>query len=174
MEGINIRFAKIIDFKGLNTNSAGKKLNTSDVVIGNIVKGKNPPSYKIIKELLELFVDINPEWLLIGRGSMLRDTRPPAAGQESPPVAAPAAVVTTICPICQAKDAVIEAKNALIEAKDSLLAAKEATIHDKDAIIAARDKEIHCLASELATQKKEVIAVTPLDAPQQPTKPKSA
>lgn len=52
--------------------SFSKELNTSEAVISNIRKEKNPPNVQIIERLLNKYEEVNPEWLLSGRGHMLR------------------------------------------------------------------------------------------------------
>ena len=52
--------------------SFSKELGTSEAVISNIRKEKNPPNVQLIERLLNKYEEIDPEWLLSGRGRMLR------------------------------------------------------------------------------------------------------
>lgn len=70
---INERIKEIMNKENLNFLSFGKQLGYSDVVVGNIVKGRNKPSYDFLNKLIQIFDWINAEWLLIGKGSMLKD-----------------------------------------------------------------------------------------------------
>ena len=53
--------------------SFSKKLGTSEAVISNIKKKKNPPNIILVQKLLNMHLEINPDWLLHGRGTLLRN-----------------------------------------------------------------------------------------------------
>lgn len=74
-------------------------------------KGNNVSSHMLVK-IIDMYPDINIEWLLTGRGSMLKDT----------------SVATTapfLCPLCQVKDATIEAQETIIKAYKEITIANE-------------------------------------------------
>lgn len=50
--------------------SLSRELGTSEAVISNIRKGKNPPNIQLIHTLLNKYEAINATWLLTGRGQM--------------------------------------------------------------------------------------------------------
>ncbi len=52
--------------------SLSKELGTSEAVISNIRNGKNPPNIGLVRDLLNKYVDVDPDWLLFGRGSLRR------------------------------------------------------------------------------------------------------
>lgn len=70
---INDRFIKVMDHYGHTGYSFSKKLGTSEAVISNIRKKKNPPNIILIQKLLNMHLEINPDWLLHGRGTLLRN-----------------------------------------------------------------------------------------------------
>jgi len=70
---INDRFIKAMEHLGHTGYSFSKKLGTSEAVISNIRKKKNPPNIILVQKLLNMYLDINPDWLLHGRGEMMRN-----------------------------------------------------------------------------------------------------
>ena len=53
--------------------SLSKALGTSEAVISNIRTRKNPPNLQLVRDLLNKHLELDPEWLLFGRGSIKRD-----------------------------------------------------------------------------------------------------
>ncbi len=74
MSNINSRISDIIAYFGLNTTSFSAKIGLSNnVTIGNIVGGRlSKPSFDIIEKILLSFDSINVEWLILGKGEMLK------------------------------------------------------------------------------------------------------
>ncbi len=68
---INERIQQIIKHLELNNNSFSKQIEVNPTVIHNIIKGRNAPSYDILNKISLSFDNINPTWLLTGRGEML-------------------------------------------------------------------------------------------------------
>ena len=71
---INDRIGQIIYHYKLNNSSLGKRIGlNSGGTITNIVSGrKSKPSYDILRKIAEVF-PVNTDWLLLGKGPMLRD-----------------------------------------------------------------------------------------------------
>lgn len=67
---IGTRIWDIMQKENLNYRSFGSRIGFSDVVVGNVVKGRNKPSYDFIENLIQTFDWVNLEWLLTGEGSM--------------------------------------------------------------------------------------------------------
>ena len=74
MNTINFRISQIITYFGMNQNSFSKKIGMdNNVTIGNIVKGrKNKPSYDVIEKIILTFDSINSDWLITGKGEMIK------------------------------------------------------------------------------------------------------
>ena len=72
MGDINIKINHIVNhfFNGNNSDFA-KKLGTSEANIRNY-REKTTPKFDFIEKLFEKLPEINPEWLLTGKGSMLK------------------------------------------------------------------------------------------------------
>lgn len=58
-------------YKNLNNKSLSELVNYSSSAIGKIVKGENEPKFKFLETLLVIFPEINAEWLITGKGTML-------------------------------------------------------------------------------------------------------
>lgn len=73
---INDTILQLIDYKyNKNKRKFAKSINVAPQVISNIVSGrKSKHSYDIIRAILSTYDDINPEWLITGKGDMIRDT----------------------------------------------------------------------------------------------------
>ncbi len=72
---INERIFEVMKAFNLNKNQFAKALGVHPTVVHNIIDEhgrKNQPSFKFISKLMSSFEDINGDWLLTGRGSILR------------------------------------------------------------------------------------------------------
>lgn len=56
-----------------NKNSLSKELNISQPALSKIEKNENLPSFKLLFEILKKFPNISPEWLMTGKGKMLKE-----------------------------------------------------------------------------------------------------
>lgn len=70
MESVNSRIMLIMRDKNLNKNSLSKLLGVSQPSISKIEREENAPSFKLLFEILTQFPDINPSWLMTGKGDM--------------------------------------------------------------------------------------------------------
>ncbi len=69
---IGKRIETVMNKELMNFRSFGKKIKISDVVVGNVIKGRNKPSFDFISAVLQTFDWINSDWLMTGRGEMLK------------------------------------------------------------------------------------------------------
>lgn len=122
-ENINERIMQLISHLGMNKNSFSLKIGlTNGTIIGNIVSGRlNKPSFEVIYKIIKSFDDINGDWLLTGRGEMLKGTEPA-------PVRVIKEVKTEKCYQCEHKQEIIELQRARIESLQKLVEAKEEII----------------------------------------------
>ncbi|MEO8069037.1 MAG: hypothetical protein ABI599_15175, partial [Flavobacteriales bacterium] len=72
-EALNDRFIAAMEELGYTGYSLSKALGTSEAVISNIRNRKNPPNILLVRDLLDKHLALDPDWLLFGRGQMLRD-----------------------------------------------------------------------------------------------------
>lgn len=71
VDGLNARFIQVMEAMGHTGYSLSKKLSTSEAVISNIRLGKNPPNIQLVRDLLNEYEEVDPTWLLTGKGRML-------------------------------------------------------------------------------------------------------
>lgn len=75
---VNNRIEALIQyFSNGNKSLFSKEIGVSPSVIGNITgERKGNPSFEVVQKILNAFASINPDWLMLGRGSMLREDQP--------------------------------------------------------------------------------------------------
>ena len=69
---INIRLRLILDKERLTSSQFAKIVGYRPSSISHILSGRNKPGFDFIQEILKKFDNINPEWLILGRGEMYR------------------------------------------------------------------------------------------------------
>lgn len=70
---INIRLNLLFNAKKENSNSIAKKIGINQMTVYNYITGRDP-SYSFLVKILTLFQDISAEWLMLGEGSMYKQT----------------------------------------------------------------------------------------------------
>jgi transcriptional regulator with XRE-family HTH domain len=66
------RLLKILKQYNLTSSRFADDLGVQRSGISHILSGRNQPSYDFIVKLMKQYPEINPDWLLMGNGSMLR------------------------------------------------------------------------------------------------------
>lgn len=61
-----------MELLGYTGYTLSKALETSEAVVSNIRNGKNPPNVQLVRALLNKHEELDPSWLLLGKGQMLR------------------------------------------------------------------------------------------------------
>jgi len=69
---MNGRVKTILEVYNLSASKFADMLDIQASGVSHIISGRNKPSYDFIKKLLEVFPDINPDWLILGIGNMNR------------------------------------------------------------------------------------------------------
>ncbi|MEC3875973.1 S24 family peptidase [Chryseobacterium salviniae] len=69
------RVKQYIDFKGLNNSTFEKKIELSNGYIGTQIKRNADLGEGVLIKILDNCLDINPEWLLTGKGEMLKSSK---------------------------------------------------------------------------------------------------
>jgi transcriptional regulator with XRE-family HTH domain len=67
------RVKKIIERKGSNSSQFAEEIGVQRSSISHILSGRNKPSLDFILKILEHFPDIDTNWLLFGKGQMLKE-----------------------------------------------------------------------------------------------------
>lgn len=64
---------QIIEFYGLKTSQFEQKIGVSNGAIRNSMRRKGGLSSDILSKILDKYPEISPDWLLLGKGEMLRE-----------------------------------------------------------------------------------------------------
>lgn len=78
------KLKQIIEYYGLNPYSLEQKIFVSEGTISKFLAGKIGMKVGTLVKILELFPDISPDWLLLGKGEMLRQQDPAPAPSTAP------------------------------------------------------------------------------------------
>jgi transcriptional regulator with XRE-family HTH domain len=66
------RILKIITHLGLTATRFADEIGVQRSGISHILSGRNQPSYDFIVKMMKRFPEINLEWLILGKGTMLK------------------------------------------------------------------------------------------------------
>jgi len=77
------RVVQLISFKELRISSFEHRINVSNNSIGTAIRRKASFKSNVLNKILNCFPDINPTWLLTGKGSMLLDEQGFGVAKES-------------------------------------------------------------------------------------------
>ncbi len=66
------KLRKLMKQEGINSTRLAEILGIQASGISHIMSGRNKPSYDFLLKLLQRFPQINPDWLLLGKGPMYR------------------------------------------------------------------------------------------------------
>lgn len=72
MDDLNKRVLSVMDVKNLSKSAFAAMLEISLPVLTHIGSGRNKPGLEMIQKILIKFPDIDPDWLVLGKGSMFR------------------------------------------------------------------------------------------------------
>jgi len=72
MSKITDRVKKVLDVKNLTPSQLADAINVNRSRLSHILTGRNNPSLEIVQSILEEYPEINPDWMISGKGSMLR------------------------------------------------------------------------------------------------------
>lgn len=77
MDELNKRIVEIMVRFNHSKSSLATELGVSLPLITHITSGRNKPGIELLQRVLLKFPDINPYWLLLGQGNMLKDVPKP-------------------------------------------------------------------------------------------------
>lgn len=72
---INLRINQLIEKLGFNKSTFAAKIGVSQPIITHITNGRNNPGLEVIQKILLNCPEINPDWLILGRGEMLLNNK---------------------------------------------------------------------------------------------------
>lgn len=67
------KLKKLMKHEGLNSTRLAEILDIQASGISHIMSGRNKPSFDFLVKLLQRFPQLNPDWLLLDKGSMYRN-----------------------------------------------------------------------------------------------------
>jgi len=70
---IAARINELILKLGYNKSGFALKIGVSQPIITHITNGRNNPGLEVIQKILSNCLEVNPDWLIMGRGEMLLD-----------------------------------------------------------------------------------------------------
>lgn len=73
MDTISLRIKALIKLKKMNISSFEKKIGAGNNSIGTIINRNSNVSGVILSKILTVFEDVSTDWLLLGKGEILRD-----------------------------------------------------------------------------------------------------
>jgi hypothetical protein len=119
MENILQRIKQYADYHNISIRSIEAAIGASNGVISSAIKRNSDIQSKWVSIIIEFYKDINPTWLLTGKGSMLIDQNqiPEKIKTASKPTEENEGVVTFLQQQIKEKDARIEiliAENAVL------------------------------------------------------------
>jgi len=66
------RILLILQIKNLSSSKFAEEIGVQRSGISHIISGRNKPSLEFVQKLLNRFPDINAEWLISGKGEMIK------------------------------------------------------------------------------------------------------
>ena len=73
LEAINRRVIKLIELLANSNKEFSDKTGISTVILSHINSGRNKVSLGAVQAILQSFPQVNPEWLISGRGEIYKD-----------------------------------------------------------------------------------------------------
>ncbi len=70
------RLLLILKMKNISASKFADEIGVQRSSISHILSGRNNPSLDVVQKILKRFPDINPEWLLAGKGPMIKEKVP--------------------------------------------------------------------------------------------------
>ena len=66
------RIAKFLKAENISSSKFADEIGVQRSSISHIIAGRNNPSLELIQKILNRFDNINPDWLILGKGEMYR------------------------------------------------------------------------------------------------------
>lgn len=66
------RLLALMKAESLSPSQFADELSIQRSAVSHLISGRNLPSYDVLVRILNRFPDVNPEWLLLGKGEMYR------------------------------------------------------------------------------------------------------
>ena len=141
---VSERIKEYIDYKGIKIAAFEKSIGMSNASFGKSLKNKGAIGSDKLENILSIYKDLSPEWLLTGRGSMLKtkSTSAPLPSCKEPiPLSKGTNNITN-------KQDIIEKSNALVDPFLMLIRERDATIKEQAEEIGHLKEQIRQLTFE--------------------------
>lgn len=141
---VSERIKEYIDYKGIKIAAFEKSIGMSNASFGKSLKNKGAIGSDKLENILSIYKDLSPEWLLTGRGSMLKtkSTSAPLPSCKEPiPLSKDTNNITN-------KQDIIEKSNALVDPFLMLIRERDATIKEQAEEIGHLKEQIRQLTFE--------------------------
>lgn len=70
------RIIQVMEHEGLVSSKFAEAIGIQRSAMSHILSGRNNPSLDVLTKILEHFTYVDPDWLLFGKGSMMRISNP--------------------------------------------------------------------------------------------------
>jgi len=80
------RIRKILELKNESASDFAQKLEVQRSSVSHIMSGRNNPGLDFLRKILTSYPDINPDWLILGKGEIFRKQRESERIHEAPMV----------------------------------------------------------------------------------------
>lgn len=144
------RISQYLDYKGISHNAFYKETNISNGVLSK----KSGLTLDTLGKFISKYPDINPEWLLTGKGNMLLHEASPGAS-----------AMAMCAEQLAAKDTLLQAKDDLITAKDALIKLLESQKEGYEARIQELQNSKRDIAQKLSALRREITHFKKSDNP---------
>lgn len=67
------RILKVMEHEGLTPSKFAESIGIQRSAMSHIISGRNNPSLDVLIKILERFTYVDSDWLLFGKGEMMRD-----------------------------------------------------------------------------------------------------
>ena len=71
------KIVKLLECENLTAKQCADIIGITRSSMSHIINGRNNPSLDVMRKILENFPNINPEWLILGKGEMYRQKSNP-------------------------------------------------------------------------------------------------
>ena len=68
------RIIQVMDHEGLVSSKFAEAIGIQRSAMSHILSGRNNPSLDVLMKILERFTYIDPDWLMFGKGGMIRSS----------------------------------------------------------------------------------------------------
>ena len=80
---MNTRLQQFLDAENLTQAQFAESIGVVPASVSNVLSGKNRPGWDFTVNMLKRYPDLNPDWFLLGKGKMYRNSSSAAAEQNN-------------------------------------------------------------------------------------------